>query len=585
MDWMLRGSLLAVVVTAVGCASATGPQPRSEVDGGNVVLDAGSTRVDGGSVDGGSARDGGSAALWTLDPAPNPLTVAPVPESGAGVTAEIPVDGGTLTATGVDGTRYELTIPPDALYSPTVIAMTPVQLPAQPFGGGPAWGVQLLPEGLVFNAPLRLVITPPAGQTPPTDQQVPFGWSSDNVVSLAFRDPSDPRLTLQLLHFSSYAYATANSGISASLAGVRARIGGTAAARLESAAADVIIAEHRRQTAGDSSGVFETREAIGALFDAYDAQVVKPRIAAAGSSCAAGRLALETLIGVERQLELLGIAEKYGYAKALFDLFEPVASVCLDEEWGLCKNEHIVQRLIPVRLGLSRQAQLLGIASGAWEAKADDYIYRCHQYRLDVTTEGGSVVSSWSFREQMEGAIQLKKESADFSSPIVSQPPFETLTSRSYDMHWSNPCSVVENVVQRDASFHVTGLTFVTRTDPRLPGRGEIADFKLTYAPLPAGGTANPALLGSEHDQVNRCAIPPAATHETAFCWYPQYFIVFTGNPEYFNTTDGWYFEQWTVNNGSAVLAEKFANATYADPRGISYAAPTRLVLNHTPAQ
>jgi len=105
---------------------------------------------------------------------------------------------------------------------------------------------------------------------------------------------------------------------------------------------------------GNTDGMFETAAATVALFDAYDAQVVKPRVAAAGTSCAAGRLALETILVVERQLELLGLAERFGYQQLLGNLFEPVASVCFDEEFALCKNEHIVQRLIPVRLRRGR---------------------------------------------------------------------------------------------------------------------------------------------------------------------------------------------------------------------------------------
>ena len=59
-------------------------------------------------------------------PEPHPANVTPVLDHGRTSTARIPVSGGTLQATGADGTLYTLIVPPNALLADTTISMTPL---------------------------------------------------------------------------------------------------------------------------------------------------------------------------------------------------------------------------------------------------------------------------------------------------------------------------------------------------------------------------------------------------------------------------------------------------------------------------
>jgi hypothetical protein len=80
------------------------------------------------------------------------------------VSAEIGTGGGKLTATGANGTRYELTVPAGALDAQTSVTMTPIaRAGGLPGGKSTGNGVQFAPDGLVFAEPAELRITPARG--------------------------------------------------------------------------------------------------------------------------------------------------------------------------------------------------------------------------------------------------------------------------------------------------------------------------------------------------------------------------------------------------------------------------------------
>src|SRR5690606_10235311 len=97
-------------------------------------------------------------------------------------------------------------------------------------------------------------------------------------------------------------------------------------------------------------------------FEQLDREVIQPRLAAAGQSCAAGRSAILTVLGYARQRELLGYEDPPGTLDEVADLMEnTVGPRCMDEEYQMCVNEHIVHRIAVAYLGFKRQLALLGI--------------------------------------------------------------------------------------------------------------------------------------------------------------------------------------------------------------------------------
>lgn len=533
------------------------------------------------AIDGGG---GPPTALWTLTPDASPATVTFTVETAAKVTKEVPLTGGTLKATAKDGTTFELTIPGDALFAPETIVMTPVTITAHPFSAEPAWGVQLLPDGLTFNKPLTLIITPP-GAAPSVKQQVPFGWAgTNNQVVLANPDPKDARLSLKLLHFSSYAYATATLGTSASLAGVRHRIGGSAEDRINSAVAEYLGYERQKALLGVAESELINGPELEKWFAEYDKEVVQVRVAAAGTSCAAGRLALQTVLGVQRQKQLLGYTEGTEIPVALIDTVE---AVCVEEEWILCRDHHIIQRLIPLVLGMERQHQLLGGTSSAGVTKALGYIYKCFQFELDVTSGSTSVCDQWNYSEPVQGQVKLKLSGgvpADLGALIEANVEgVGTLFSQSYAIKYAGKCTGVANIVRIDPRFVVSGLSWSLKEDPTVQGKGEIKDLKLMGEPA-VPNELMPTVWGSTHDTLDLCGDPPDPPFTNPeFNWWSIFVITMGLNPAYFSDVSGWYFDHWMVNNdGGALLAKKVMNEMVLDG-GITYTAPTTLLLTHKP--
>jgi hypothetical protein len=93
-------------------------------------------------------------------PPANPLTITIGVDATRAVSSTIDVEGGTLSATAADGTRFSLTLPPHALFSPERIMMTPISVVAGlPMSGGLVAGVQFGREGLLLLEPATLTIT------------------------------------------------------------------------------------------------------------------------------------------------------------------------------------------------------------------------------------------------------------------------------------------------------------------------------------------------------------------------------------------------------------------------------------------
>ncbi|HKZ69814.1 MAG TPA: hypothetical protein VJ020_07030, partial [Anaerolineales bacterium] len=265
---------------------------------------------------------------WIYDTPYDPINLTTTLDDSHQATAVIPVEGGTLTATGADGTTYTLDIPGDALLVETEISLTPVQsLDGLPFGEGTAFAVQMSPDGLSFNNFVTLTITP--AQSIPLDEQILFDFQADGQalgLALSALDPGS--IQLKLLHFSG---AGVSKGLLADLEPVRQRLGGDVEARFQS---NMAIAIQQANQNGESAESLEAK--LSGYIDEFIKKVVKPRIAAAGESCANGRLALETIVGIERFLELMGMASDFDLGADMAKLGTLIGEVFLKEEYELC---------------------------------------------------------------------------------------------------------------------------------------------------------------------------------------------------------------------------------------------------------
>jgi hypothetical protein len=166
-----------------------------------------------------------SLAGCTTDPVPShrPTTEAsPAPERSSAPTAaasvpalanvttddarvaskDISADGGTVSATGADGTTYSLEIPVDAVSATTKISLYPVTgLAGLPDGSSISTGVQFAPDGLILAVPATLTIRLPAGRSAAGLTAV--AWRGDGLRPHLYPSGADGQvISLRVLHFS-----------------------------------------------------------------------------------------------------------------------------------------------------------------------------------------------------------------------------------------------------------------------------------------------------------------------------------------------------------------------------------------------
>ena len=453
----------------------------------------------------------------------DPISVKSTLDNGTQTEGVFSTSGGTLTATGSDGTVYRLDIPAGALVTDTLIRMTPVrQIEGMPFGSD-QFAVQFEPEGLQLYANAILTITP--SQEIPIDQQIMFGYQGlgDNLVLLS--PVVDSReIKIVVMHFSG---AGVSKGFLADIEPVRARIGGDAEARIRSALGEKLQQERQRQLLGGESGDPIDWESY---FNQYEEQVVKPRIAAAGESCAAGRLALQTKLGFERQKQLLGMADDNSGA---FDagLMDTVAETCMKEEYEMCRDDHIIHRIIPAWLGLERQSQLLGASDGNSTTptleKAKEYVRKCLTFELRFESQatfdaGGG--DGWD--SSVESKIKVQFNPAELS--MRGEAP---LVNTEFEFR-AEDCKV-ESIRGGDI-FTINSLAIIPDTKSPTDELGYVRDFKLIYYP---GNTKESFTI--------TCPDTPSFTSPPTPMWTGIYLVSHDG--ELSEAEGGFVAEDWEV--------------------------------------
>ena len=343
-----------------------------------------------------------------VDPNTQPIPLTTTLDENHTATAIIGPDGGSLSTTGADGTKFTLDIPPKALAETIEVSMIPIaSMDGIPWKSGPVAAVQLEPDGQTFYDYATLTIVP-AGDIP-ADQFIPIGASGPgHDLYIPTVDPKSNTIQLKLDHFSS---AGATKGLLADIGPWRQRLGGDVEARLSS----IISAElaRARETGQDVDPGFWDW-----AFSTWKKYVLQPRLDAAGESCAAGRLAIDTLIGFERQNELWG--HPFPLDVTWTDLLPKVSRVCVQEEYELCRDQHIIHRMIPVILGMERQDELMGYhessedassqaaAMRQVEAEALDLARKCLNFELQFESSTKMSTQDGSYTSAVEATVPIK---------------------------------------------------------------------------------------------------------------------------------------------------------------------------------
>lgn len=290
------------------------------------------------------------------------MTVSP--DEAAATEALIGPDGGSLTAKAADGTTFALTVPEGALPSETTIRAVPSTLDGVDF---PTYTVLFEPTGTQFMDWATLVITP-SKDVPVPDQFMYQLNDAATEFGAAFVDPMAKAPTILLDHFSGYGLAQATDP---QRAAVLSKGAADAEARIQSEFASLLGKERQAQLLGGESDA-----TIGDSFEAYskeyEEQVIKPRLEAAGASCEAMGQAVRTVLGYERQRQLLGVqsSSNVDASQILQDALNATDGPCEKEAIKKCKAAKDPGILIAFWLGLERQRQLLGSEGSGLDVNA-----------------------------------------------------------------------------------------------------------------------------------------------------------------------------------------------------------------------
>jgi len=488
--------------------------------GGVLIFAAGCTST--GAAVGNSTTQQNIQSIFEIPQ--NPIQVNITLDSTNQTQALISPEGGNLTAQGADGTVYVLEIPAKALVTDTNIRMTPVSaITGLPFGDGTTFTVHLEPEGLQLYETAVLTITPPNDL--PVDQQLMFdyhGQGDDLILAIPVLDSKE--IKIQVTHFSGYGVT---KGLLADIEPVRERIGGSAERRLQTRVAEELSRERQRQLLGNTDG--ESSVDFPAYFEEFYSQVVEPRLAAAGESCAAGRLALQTVLGYDRQRQLLGISESGG-TSIDSDLMGTVANVCMQEEYEMCRDDHIVHRIIPAWLGLERQYQLLGLGTGESGTpvieNAKEYVRRCLSFELQFESDAEMHEEGGGYTSSVESKITYQVDPDNLGNLATQAPLINTAFEARMD-----GCSVTSN--RGGATFELQDFSFSVDYHSAQDQVGYVRDINLTYFP---GATKESYSINCDGSQFS---FPESPLWSAIFLSLHQ---------DEFNQAGGFVADGWEIN-------------------------------------
>jgi len=336
---------------------------------------------------GGAAGVGGVAGPVDLGSFEDPIRVTATLDQARAVQQVVGLTGGTISATADDGTVFTLSIPARSLSQPTRITMTPVtRLDGLPFGDGSEVTVDLQPSGLVFTGPATLSIAP---ATPiPPGEQILYGYS-DGRLALAEPVSGVDGIAIVVSHFSGYGAA---KGLMGDVEAALQRVGGSAEERI----ASYMRAAMQKARQAESEGKPPVNRQV--LLDPYlrqmEREVIIPRIQAASRSCAAARAAIISVLDFDRQRILLGW-ESSLQPDEFSNLAKILAIKCMDEEYEMCVEKHIVHRIAPAYMSMVRMFELLEIEHSAVLEPAKDKVEACLHFDLEFNLDA-RLDADWS---------------------------------------------------------------------------------------------------------------------------------------------------------------------------------------------
>lgn len=232
-----------------------------------------------------------------------PLNVTVELDETSTVSGTFSPTGNSMTLTTADGTVFALEVPPGALDADTAITMTAVKsITGAPLSSGAVAAVQLEPSGLFFTEFVTLTVTP--AHEIPIENQIIFAYEGTGQdYHLAIIDPKSREIKIKLLEFSG---AGVGSGGDKEWAANLQHQANDSRVRLQNEVAKLLQPERLAQLLGAEPND-QISSTLKSYMEKYYDQVVQKEMVAAELDCKYAEKAIQDLIGLERNNQLLGL--------------------------------------------------------------------------------------------------------------------------------------------------------------------------------------------------------------------------------------------------------------------------------------
>jgi hypothetical protein len=350
---------------------------------------------------------------------PDPLNLDITLEDDAAATAEIGSEGGSITATAADGSKFTLTIPANALAFRTPITMTPLES----VGGFPEElgvehhiGVSLSPDGLELAETATLLIEP-STDLPLSDVYALGFRGAGKETGFHMYDRVNGGATLPIDHFSGYEVAFPLLVGTARPSLLRRMFSQTQIeAMFESEVAGLIAWQRQLVLLGHPEPFSLTDVALGVLSQ-FKRVVISPRVAAASQGCVQAQQAISAYLTYQRMRQLLGVGDDPAFdlvgagSLAPDDLVDLTVELCMREEYLRCKRTGDLPGMMAYFLTFFRRIEFLRVEPKPEHvALAQKYLQGCGRWRVRVNTTHIQPTEADPYQWHIEATREIQLE-------------------------------------------------------------------------------------------------------------------------------------------------------------------------------
>jgi hypothetical protein len=254
-----------------------------------------------------------ATAVLPSRPSRAPAGVNGAATAAAGASAVLGAAGGSLHATGPDGTKYVLAVPPDSVANGTTVTLSPLSALSGAGLGKLVAGAEITPAGVTFLQGAVLIVQPAHAPSVGVRRAVAFNTGGTDIHSIPMAAQGKP-LVLPLGSSGGYALLSGGSLKNAHEGTVAAlRDGHVAAASPELAGFyEALLASFAVQLAaaggeihGNSAATQSYNAAVVATLDEWHAEILSSEVPAAMNNDEAAETAIRDLATWARDGSLL----------------------------------------------------------------------------------------------------------------------------------------------------------------------------------------------------------------------------------------------------------------------------------------